>query len=239
MLLMAPKLIYEDKDVAVINKPAGLLVHTIKAHPSNKTLVAWLTKKYPSMKKVGDDPEQRPGIVHRLDKETSGVMITAKNQKAFEFLKKQFQSRQTHKVYTALVWGKFEMRSGMIEKPIGIKAGSLKRTVKIEEGVKLVKEAKTIYRVKEEIGPYSLIEVEPLTGRTHQIRVHLAFMKHPVVSDTLYSQREKPKGIPRLFLHASSLELMLPSGPRKMFTAPLAPDLTKALAALAHPSKKR
>ncbi len=237
---MVPKIIYEDKDVVVLNKPAGLLVHPIKAHPNpKKTLVDWLIKKYPSIKKVGDEPDNRPGIVHRLDQGTSGVMIAAKNQKAFEFLKRQFQSRQTRKVYTTLVWGTFDMRSGIIEKPIGIKTGTLKRTVKIDADTKLVKDAKTIYRVVQEIGPYSLVEVEPLTGRTHQIRVHLAALKHPVVGDRLYSQRDVPEGMTRMFLHASSLELMLPNGERKKFTAELPQELRSTLSGLADPSKKR
>ncbi len=230
-----PKIIYEDKDILVINKPAGLLVHPIKAYPSKDTLVAWLTKKYPKIKTVGDDPANRPGIVHRLDKETSGAMVVAKTQKAFEFLKKQFQNRHVKKNYLALVWGKFEMRSGIIEKPIGIKSGTLKRTVKIDENTKMVKEAKTIYRVKKELGLYSLIEVEPLTGRTHQIRVHLASVKHPVVGDRLYSQRELPPGIKRLFLHAQSLELDLPNRKHEKFTAELPRDLNQVLVALANP----
>ncbi len=231
MTSLLPKVLYEDKDVLVINKPAGLLVHGIKAHPGGRTLVAWLIKRYPSIKKVGDDPELRPGIVHRLDKETSGVMIVAKTQAAFEFLKKQFQSRNIRKVYLAIVWGTFEMHSGIIEKPIGIKPGTLKRTIKIDLDTKLVKEAKTIYRVMREIGPYSVVEAEPLTGRTHQIRVHLAAIKHPVVGDRLYSQRELPKGVSRLMLHAQSLELTLPNGKTARFTAEPPRDVAAMLAA--------
>ena len=237
-MISQPKIIYEDKDVLVINKPAGLLVHPTHkkfmygASPSGKTLIDWLLEKYPAIKKVGDDPANRPGIVHRLDKETSGVMIIAKTQKSFEFLKKQFQARLVKKNYIALVWGKFEMRSGIIEKPMGIKTGTLKRTVKIDESTKLVKEAKTIYRVKKELGPYSLVEVEPLTGRTHQIRVHLASIKHPVVGDRLYSQRDLPAGVKRLFLHAESLELTLPNGEKRKFEAKPPKDLEDFLAAL-------
>ena len=133
------------------------------------------------------------------------------------------------KTYIALVWGKFEMRSGVIEKPIGIKSGSLKRTIKSGESVKMMKEAKTIYRVTKEIGPYSLLEVEPLTGRTHQIRVHLASIHHSVVGDRLYSQRERPAGLKRMFLHAKSLELTLPSGERKEFSVELDSDLKQFL----------
>jgi len=239
MAPLTPKILYEDKDVLVLNKPAGLLTHEIKAHPSGKTLVDWLVKKYPAIKKVGDDPESRPGIVHRLDKETSGVIVVAKNQKAFEFLKGQFRARKVRKTYLTLAWGQFKMRSGIIEKPIGIKPGTLKRTVKIDPETKLVKEAKTIYRVKQEIGPYSLLEVEPLTGRTHQIRVHLASIKHPVVGDLLYSQRARPKGLKRLFLHAQNIEITLPNGKRGKFTAEPPQDLDLKIFGTANPEKKR
>ena len=206
------------------NKPAGLLVHPIKSHPSGDTLVDRLLKKYPEIKTVGDDPAQRPGIVHRLDKETSGVIIVARNQKSFDYLKQQFQSRQIKKTYLALVWGKVELKSGVIEKPLGLKSGSLKRTTRVEDA-KMIKEAKTVYRVKKYIGPYTLLEVEPLTGRTHQIRVHLASIHHPVVGDRLYSQRPLPLGLKRMFLHAASLELTLPNGSRNKFSAELPPDL--------------
>ncbi len=239
MAPLTPKIIYEDKDVLVINKPAGLLVHKITAHTTSKTLVDWLIKKYPAIKKVGDDPENRPGIVHRLDKETSGVMIVAKNPQAFEFLKGQFKARKVRKVYVALTWGQFEMRSGIIEKPIGIKSGTLKRTVKIDATTKMIKEARTVYRVAQEAGPYSLLEVEPLTGRTHQIRVHLAAAHHPVVGDRLYSQRALPKGLKRLFLHARELEITLPSLVRKSFSVPLPKELALNQFGMAASDKKR
>lgn len=232
-----PEVLYQDKNVLAINKPAGLLVHPTRIS-KEKTLIDWLLKNYPEVKNVGDDPKMRPGIVHRLDKDTSGVMVIARNQKAFEYLKKLFQTKQIKKTYIALVWGKIEQRSGIIEKPLGLKTGSLKRTVRTEKA-RMVKEAKTIYRVKKyvvlrqaqdnKVVDATLLEVEPLTGRTHQIRVHLASIGHPVVGDTLYSRRVVPAGLKRQFLHAESIELTLPSGSRVKITAdpPQELDLTQ------------
>lgn len=218
-----PEIIYKDKDVIAINKPAGLLVHPTRIS-KEKTLIDWLLENYPEVKNVGDDPKVRPGIVHRLDKDTSGVMVIARNQKAFEYLKNLFQTKKIKKTYIALVWGKIEQRSGIIEKPLGLKTGSLRRTVRTEKA-KIVKEAKTIYRVKKYLNGFTLLEVEPLTGRTHQIRVHLASIGHPIVGDTLYSRRPVPAGLKRQFLHAESIELTLPSGSRLKITADPAPAL--------------
>src|SRR6266436_109346 len=133
---MEPKIIHEDKNFLVVNKPAGLLVHGVKVknpgpRTAEQTLVDWLLKNYPEVKTVGDDPAMRPGIVHRLDKETSGVMLVARNQKTFEYLKSLFQAGQIRKTYLALVLGKTP-RDGIIEKPIGIRNGTLKRSVNSE-----------------------------------------------------------------------------------------------------------
>ncbi len=242
---MEPEIIYEDRDVAVINKPPGLLVHKTKVS-EEPTLADWLLEKYPEIKDVGDLPAGRqvtenirPGIVHRLDKETSGVMIVARNQAAFDHLKKLFQSRDIKKTYLALVWGKVAQKSGVIEKPLGIKTGTLKRTTRVEgAGVKMIKEAKTAYRVKKYIGEYTLLEVEPLTGRTHQIRAHLASIGHPVVGDRLYGRKAAPAGLTRMFLHAESLELTLPNGSRTKFTADLPPDLNPELFAPENPESR-
>lgn len=224
-MLPEPEIIYQDSDVLAVNKPAGLLVHPIRGKKPEPTLVDWLLKKFPEVKSVGDDPETRPGIVHRLDKETSGVMIIARHQKAFEYLKNLFQTRQMKKTYLALVWGKVKERSGLIEKPLGIKTGSVKRTARVENA-KMVKEAKTVYRVKRYFDGFTLLEVEPLTGRTHQIRVHLASIGHPIAGDTLYTKRLAPNGLTRMFLHAESIELTLPSGARIKLSAELPPELS-------------
>ncbi|MEK7146632.1 MAG: pseudouridine synthase, partial [Patescibacteria group bacterium] len=153
-MFLEPSVIYETADFVAVNKPAGLLVHRIKLKMENgergmePTLVDWLLKKYPEIKNVGDDPKNRPGIVHRLDKDTSGVILIARNQKFFEYLKNLFQNHQIKKTYLALVYGKLQSKTGVIEKPIALKSGSLKRTVRISDKVRMVKEAVTEYKVK-------------------------------------------------------------------------------------------
>lgn len=223
---LTPKIIYKDKDVLVIEKPAGLIVHEDQ-NRGEPTVVAWLLENFPEVAKVGDDSDFRPGIVHRLDKGTSGLMIIARTQKAFEYLKELFQTKKIKKTYLALVWGKVSPRSGIIDKPMGIKPDSVKRTVNIKDA-RMVKDAKTIYRVKEEFGEYTLLEVEPLTGRTHQIRLHLSSIRHPVIGDRIYGR--KATGVKtRMFLHAQSLELILPNGKPMKFTSPLPPELDPKL----------
>jgi len=215
--------IYEDKNFVAINKPAGLLVHQTAAK-GEKTLVDWLLKKYPEIKNIGDPSTSsgqvnlRPGIVHRLDRETSGVILIARNQKYFEYLKNLFspygrspegrQGSQIKKTYLALVWGKVEPKTGIIKKPIRLKSGTIKRTV--WQG-KMEKEAITEYKVLKYLKKdFSLLKVMPKTGRTHQIRAHLASIGHPIVGDTLYGKKTNPFNLKRLFLHAESLEFSLP-----------------------------
>lgn len=235
--MLEPEIIYEDKNFLAVNKPAGLLVHQAKLKVKNEkwkveseklkipepTLVEWLLKNRPQVKDVGDEPEFRPGIVHRLDKATSGVMIIPKTQEYFEYLKSLFQKRQIRKIYLAVVFGKLEPRTGMIKKPIGINSGTLKRSVYSK---KMLKDAVTRYRVQKYFeGPFpgkgsmgapgfSLLEVEPKTGRTHQIRVHLASLGHPIAGDALYGSKKAGNFGQRLMLHALSLEFTDKSGLR-------------------------
>ncbi len=197
------------------------------------TLVDWLLKRFPEIKNVGDEPQTRPGIVHRLDKETSGILLVPKNQNYFEYLKKLFQNGEVKKTYIALVFGRITPEKGIINKPIGLKSGSVKRTV-FTRGAKMVKSAVTEYKVKEYLPhrqagltKYSLLEVYPKTGRTHQIRVHLASLGHPVVGDKLYSKKKAE--LNRLFLHAYSLEFAPESGKRIKLTADMPSDLTRYL----------
>ncbi len=230
MIIMSePEIIYEDKDFVAVNKPAGLVVHAARIKTKNKrlktiepTLADWFINKYPEAKTVGDDPEMRPGIVHRLDKETSGIMLLAKTQKGFDYLKSLFQNRAIKKTYLALAFGKLEPRTGIIEKPIGIKNGTLKRSVHSE---KMAKEAITEYKVitnyQKDAKPhyFSLVEVSPKTGRTHQIRVHLASLGHPIVGDRLYGSKKSSvfslqSSVGRLMLHALSLEFTSDGGKR-------------------------
>ncbi|MBI2048904.1 MAG: RNA pseudouridine synthase [Candidatus Liptonbacteria bacterium] len=215
-----PTIIHEDENFLIVNKPSGLLVHRVesaKNKTQEPTLADWLAKRYPELKTVGDDPANRPGIVHRLDRDVSGVMIVARNQEYFEYLKSLFQKRLVEKTYLALVFGDLKAKTGRIEKPIGIKSGTVKRSVTSD---KMSKEAVTDYRVKRVFQPdggserFSLLEVEPKTGRTHQIRVHLASIGHPIVGDALYGRRRGPSWAKRIMLHALSLELPLMEGRR-------------------------
>ena len=219
------KIIYQDKILLVLNKPAGLLVHGINGKRKEASLTDWLLENYPEVRSVGDLPagrqvtHDRPGIVHRLDKDTSGVLVVARNQATFDYLKSLFKEHLVQKTYLALVYGKLAVNQGVINKPIGIKSGSIKRSV---HSSKMSKEAVTEYKVikyvvfrqaQNKSVEATLLEVVPKTGRTHQIRVHLAAIGHPVMGDKLYGgKRGKLAGLDRQFLHAQSLELTLPSG---------------------------
>lgn len=231
---MEPKVIYEDKNFLAIDKPAGLLVHPT-ANSKEKTLVDWLLKRYPEVKKVGDLPagrqvQARPGIVHRLDRDTSGIILIARNQKSFEYLKNLFQIRAIKKTYRALVYGRVMLKKGIIEKEIKIKSGTTKRTVFRGRSEKA---AVTEYKVLKHFDNFSWLEVQPLTGRTHQIRVHLASIGHPVVGDKLYGHK-KPReirllNIDRQMLHAYSLEFSPSPGKRLKLAANLPEDIKSAL----------
>lgn len=229
-------IIYEDDNILAVNKPAGLPVHG-DGKSKEKTFADWLVKNYPGIGNVGDNPEFRPGIVHRLDKDTSGILLVAKNQKAFEFLKKQFQERRIKKEYTALVYGKIKNKKGVIDSPIGRSKRDFRKKSVSEETTGRVREAITEYKVSRifcdtKTGKfYTLIKAYPKTGRTHQIRVHLKAIGHPVVCDKLYGPKrgEYPFGLNRHFLHASSLELTLPDGVKIKLEAGLPDDLENVL----------
>lgn len=217
------KILYEDKNLLAINKPAGLVVHS-DGRTKEPTVVDWLLKKYPTIKKVGDpstsaeDSGQvilRPGIVHRLDKDTSGVLIIAKNQKAFDFLKNQFAERDVKKEYVALIDGHLKKEWGIIDLPIGkSKTDFRKKSTHIGKLSGKIREAKTEYKLLERFGKYDLVQIMPKTGRTHQIRVHMRALNHPVVCDKLYGFKSSicPEGVERQFLHAKSVELKLLDG---------------------------
>ena len=240
------EILYQDKNLIALNKPAGLLVHPT-ATGKEKTLSDWLIKKYPEIKNVGDDPKNRPGIVHRLDKDTSGIIIVPRNQKYFEYLKNLFQEHKIKKTYLALVWGEIKNKKGVIEKPISLKPGTTKRTV--YKG-KMEKPAITEYELiktfsyprksmpnQHESATFSLMKVIPKTGRTHQIRVHLASVGHPIVGDSLYGSKKLAmnlsKGIPfkldRQFLHAKSLEFNISEGNRIKLEADLPNELREVI----------
>lgn len=235
------KIIYEDKNFLALNKPAGVLVHNTAANDQGETLVDWILKRYPSIVHVGDTPTLRPGIVHRLDRDTSGVILIPKTQAYFEYLKKLFQEHKVKKTYLALVYGEVK-GGGLIDKPISLKAGTTKRTV---YGGKMTKEAITEYRPLEtfefEGMRFTLLEVSPKTGRTHQIRIHLASIGHPIVGDTLYSSsfshKSSPLHLGRHFLHASSLEFPAKKGTMLKIEAELPSELRHTIEKLEHARK--
>ena len=207
-------LLHEDEQLIILDKPAGVSVHPGQGRVGVQTIVDLIRDK------VNDPDSERPGIVHRLDRDTSGVLVIAKDAKTKAFLQQQFQQRTVKKVYLALVNGVPKLEHAILDWPIGRhRQNPLKRAV-IGRG----KPAQTEYKIKKTyLGPYALLEVSPKTGRTHQIRVHLAHLGHPVVGDRLYGRR--PNGLKRHWLHAHKLTLKLPSGSRKTFTSPLPKDL--------------
>ena len=212
--------VYEDENIIVINKPHGLIVHHKNATDDQPALTDWVAANYPNLKDVGEPfiasgaPLPRWGIVHRLDKDTSGLLVIAKNQAAFDYLKKQFQDRTIHKHYLALVYGRPKEGRGVIDAPLG-RVG-LKRTIE-KDGDKLVdaKPAVTEYAIEQSFAKFTLLNVSPRTGRTHQIRVHLQSIGCPIAGDPVYSPKgwQKPTGLKRLFLHAYKLELLTPDLP--------------------------
>lgn len=223
------KTVYEDDDIAVVNKPAGLLTHPTVGQPRH-TLANALIARYPHMAQVGEN-RLRPGIVHRLDKDTSGLLIAAKNQKAFLFMKEQFLKRSVTKKYLALVEGVPKEKEGVVEYDIRpSKQNRLKKVavVKAEPAKKSRRAAKTEYQVRQVIDEkFALLEVSPLTGRTHQIRVHLAAIGHPIVGDRLYGS--KTKILKRQFLHAYYLKFTAPNGMQLALETELPEDLKTAL----------
>lgn len=212
---MEPAILFEDDEIIVVNKPAGLQVIPDR-HAERATLEAWLTKKY-----------EKVYIVHRIDRETSGVLVVAKTEDAYEFLKEQFKNREVQKTYRAFVYGKLALR-GTIDKPIGSARGGLgPRSAKQPYGV--MREATTIYRSIAYGKEATYVEVFPQTGRTHQIRVHFAAIQHPVVGDSLYAAgRPNVCGFKRLALHALSLSFTHPHGQKQVFEAPLPQDFRNA-----------
>ncbi len=218
-------IIFENDEVIVVNKPAGLVVHPAAGH-AHGTLIHAALAHAPQIEGVGG--ELRPGLVHRLDKDTSGLILLAKNERAQRFLQAQFQNREVRKTYLALVDGHPPTSSGRIEAPIGRDPRERKRmaVVPAAKGRAAVSE----YRVVENFPDHALLEINPLTGRTHQIRVHLAFLGCPVVGDRVYGKRRSSLPVGRHFLHAARLTLRLPGEEEpRTFEAPLPPDLQGTL----------
>lgn len=226
-------ILYEDAGLVVLNKPPGEVVHPAPGH-STGTLVQALLAHCTDLTGVGG--RLRPGIVHRLDKDTSGVLLVAKNDRAFCALQEQFRAREVRKVYLALVHGHPRAPAGRIEAPIGRDPRSRQRMAVMSGG----RPAVTRYRVLRPVGAYTLVLAQPVTGRTHQVRVHLAFLGHPVAGDPLYGPRRASFPFPRQFLHAWRLGFRHPStGEWLEVRAPLPADLKAVLQALAAEERGR
>jgi len=204
-------IIYEDKQVVVINKPAGVLTHSKGGFNPEATVATWLRGRL--AKEYDPTGGERAGIVHRLDRATSGVMICAKTPEALSWLQKQFSQRKVKKTYVAVVQGTFDQPQAIIDMPIE-RNPRKPQTFRVGANGKL---ATTEYRVLKSDGEYSLVELKPTTGRTHQLRVHMHHIGHPIVGDEFYGG----KPADRMFLHAQELEVTVPSRERKVFTVPL------------------
>lgn len=234
-----PTVIYEDDDVIAVHKPAGLVVHA-DGKTQEHTVVDWALTHYPALSGVGEDMMlqsgeriARPGVVHRLDRDTSGVLVLAKHNDAFDALKQQFQNHAVHKVYNAFVYGVPAEQDGVIDKPIGrSKADFRKRSA--EAGARGdLREAYTKYRTLQSGAEHTFVEVLPKTGRTHQIRVHFKALQHPVVCDALYApKRPCTLGFSRLALHARSITFRTYTGVQITAEAPLPDDFSHALSVL-------
>ena len=214
-------IVYEDEDLVVVDKPPGLTVHPAPGHPAH-TLVNALLARVPGLGQMGDS--LRPGIVHRLDRDTSGLMLVAKNKPAQMNLIEQFKARSVVKAYLVLVKGKLTPEKGIIDAAIGRDVRNRKRMAVASKG----RPARTQYQVIRYIRDYTLLEITPETGRTHQIRVHLAAIGYPVIGDAVYGVRSPH--LSRQFLHACRLGFKLPSGGEYVeFRSELPEDLEKAL----------
>jgi 23S rRNA pseudouridine1911/1915/1917 synthase len=261
---MIIKILYEDKNLMVIDKPSGISVHG-DGKTKEKTVSDWVLENYPTLKNVGEpislningkeEKILRPGIVHRIDRETSGVLIIAKNKKTFEFLKEQFQNHKIKKIYRAFVYGNVASpkaslltnKRGVINVPIGRSPLDVRMWTAGRGAREPVKEAVTEYVVLDRFvdesiedsnkNKFSYIEVYPKTGRTHQIRVHMRYINHPIVSDPLYrGNREKSLGMKRLALHAYSVSFIMPNSEIKEIVSDLPNDFKKVIKNFSSPT---
>jgi 23S rRNA pseudouridine1911/1915/1917 synthase len=219
------EIVFENQDLMVVNKPAGMVVHPAPGH-DHGTLVHAALGKIDDLEGIGG--ELRPGIVHRLDKDTSGLIILAKNEKAHRWLQDQFRLRKVEKVYIALVDGKPPTPTGRIEAAIARDPSHRKKMAIVPETKG--RAAITAYQTLENYREHTLIEAHPLTGRTHQIRLHLAFLGCPIVGDTVYGRKKPTLDINRHFLHAEKISLIIPGEKTlRTFTAPLPLELSSVL----------
>jgi 23S rRNA pseudouridine1911/1915/1917 synthase len=220
-------IVYEDADLVVVNKPAGMVVHPAYGHVAG-TVINAILARCPEL--TSETGSTRPGVVHRLDKDTSGLLVVAKNDAALRDLQGQFKGREVKKVYLALVEGRLTPERGLIDAAVGRDPLRRQRMAVVKRGGR---EARTQYRVLEYFAEYTLVEAQPLTGRTHQIRVHFASVGHPVVGDPVYGFRQQRLGLARQFLHAHTLGFRLPGSHQYVeFTADLPGELKEVVARL-------
>lgn len=244
---MNPEILHETDSYIVINKPAGLVVHA-DGKTKERTLVDWIMENYPEMENVGepliltgkDGAEEiikRPGIVHRLDRETSGVMIIAKTHDSFEFFKNAFKNRDISKTYHAFVWGHVKETEGVIDAAIA-RSKSDFRKWSAQRGKRgqqrsAVTNYKVLARFEDSNQKFSFVELSPETGRTHQLRVHMKYLNHPIVGDELYGGKVfKALGFERTALHSRKIEFIDPEGEDQTFEAPYADDFLDQLSKL-------
>jgi len=239
---IVPKVIFEDQYLLIINKPAGIVVNRTKS-AKQPTIQDWIAKNrpqtIPKSKQVSRDFVQRNGIVHRLDKETSGVLIVAKTQNAYSTIQDQFKKRKVGKQYLTLVHGKIELDRGEVNMPVGRLPWNREKFGVLPGGKNAITDYELIdyYTKKSKTKPnpqFSLLKIIPKTGRTHQIRVHMKHLRHPVVSDETYAGRKTSKTdrswCPRLFLHAAKIEFMHPKSRKQVnYESPLSSDLKSSL----------
>lgn len=228
-------ILFEDDAVVVIQKPAGITVHG-DGRRVERTVCDWFVERYPESREVGEPITlsngtilERPGIVHRLDKETSGVMILAKTPSAHAHLKAEFKERRVEKTYRTFLWGEVRKVKSSVTFPIGRSRADFRKRSAEKHAKPPLRDARTDLEVLQRAGGFSYVIARPKTGRMHQIRVHCKALQHPVVGDMLYaSTKGYALGFQRLALHAIDLSLALPSGEQKTFTAPLPQDFLDA-----------
>jgi len=233
---LSKSVLYEDDDILVINKPAGLVVHS-DGRTTEPSVAGWFAEKYPESKEVGEKmgDVERPGIVHRIDRETSGALVLAKTAEAHAALKEQFQNREVEKAYHLFVYGLMKEERGSINFPIKRSSGDFRKWSAQRGGRGEERDALTYFEVlkRDEEDKVTFIEAKPKTGRTHQIRVHMQAMQHPVVGDNLYAGG-KPKllGFERTALHARKISFMNLKGEKISVEAPYPEDFSNAIAML-------
>lgn len=243
---MNPKIIKEEKDYLVINKPAGLVVHS-DGRTEEKTLCDFLIEEYPEIKEVGEPLKistknesskaiektiNRPGIVHRLDRQTSGIMLVAKTKEGFDFLKQLFKYRKIEKTYHAFIYGNIKEDNLLVDQPIGRSKKDFRQWMASDSARGKLRSAKTEFNIlkRSESKEITFIEAKPKTGRTHQIRVHLKYLNSPIIADDLYApNRDKLLGFNRMALHAYSIKFKNKDGEAKEYTAEYPQDFKNAI----------